>query len=357
MTNKGKNPAPAAQTKDTSAPRLPADEITIQSPYDVNETLLQAMPASLRARIGESGLKARRFEPVDRRAFQSEPAAFRQTIRLGHFSDTRLVSNRTRKAMAMTVVEPGEGAYTLGLRRRGTAVLSNGRYGTETISVAQTGLLYREQEGLRVAISDDHAGTSFELPYRRIVAVLEGLIERPVSRRIAFEPLLDTSTQAGERLRRVASFIENEQSVPGGRDAPILWGRTLEDLLIRSLLILQPHTYSSQLEGPVRGASPFNVKRAEAFMQAHACEAITVEQIAEASGCGVRSLQSAFRTFAGCSPMERLRIIRLDQAHLDLSGRTAVTSLRALATKFQFSNPGRFADQYRARFGHRPFIR
>jgi AraC-like DNA-binding protein len=224
------------------------------------------------------------------------------------------------------------------------------------MSGAHTGLVYQEREGVRVAISDDHVGSSFELPYARMVRVLEALIERPVSRRIEFEPFFDTRADAGGQLSRVAKFIGSELSAPRGT-ALESWDRTLEDLLIRSLLLLQPHSYSASLAGPIRGAAPYNVKRAEAFMQAHASEALTVERIAEASGCGIRSLQSAFRAFTGCSPMERLRIIRLEEAHLDLMGRTAVSTVRALAAKYQFSHPGRFTDQDRKMFGHPPRVR
>ncbi len=326
----------------------------IRSPYEVNETLWQAMPAEARRRVGDSMFRARTFEPADRREFKADPRSFGVTVAVVHFSGTRISASALRRSMAMNVAEPGVGSYTFGLRKRGTLSIAGSEGAGHGTWGVGTGVLYREREGMRVITSDNHAGLAFELPYARITAILQGLLERPVTRELVFKPSFSFETEPGASVARVVAYIEQELSIPGSLLATGSGAQAIEDLLIRTLLTAQGHNYSDWLQRAPGSGAPYHVQRVEEYMRMHAHEPLNLEQLAATAGCGLRSLQMAFRKYRGRTPLEALRRLRLEQAHREIMDRGAGQSIIEIATKYHFSNLGRFADQYRALFGYLP---
>lgn len=89
-------------------------------------------------------------------------------------------------------------------------------------------------------------------------------------------------------------------------------------------------------------------------MHAHAEQSVPVHQIAEAAGCSVRALQLGFRQFHGTTPLAAMRSIRLQAVRQALTRGEGGDSLRELATRYGFTQPGRFARLYEAPFGLSP---
>lgn len=96
------------------------------------------------------------------------------------------------------------------------------------------------------------------------------------------------------------------------------------------------------------------VRDAEAFMRAHADEALTVETIAAAVGLGPRALQMVFRDHLGTSPRALLGEIRLERARARLLAADAATTVSGAALDSGFAHLGRFSVAYRVRFGESP---
>ncbi|MEJ2862282.1 helix-turn-helix transcriptional regulator [Actinomycetospora flava] len=107
--------------------------------------------------------------------------------------------------------------------------------------------------------------------------------------------------------------------------------------------------------GPGR-AEPATVRRAAAYIEAHAHEAIGLEQIASAARIGARGLQHAFARYRETTPLAHLRRVRLDRAHGEL--RAADPSdgdtVAAIATRWGFAHGGRFSAEYRHVYGCSP---
>lgn len=268
--------------------------------------------------------------------------------------ETRLVSSTSRRDLALAASKSFPDTYEIDFRWR-AADASPLSAGVE--SASWTGgfcTLYREREDAPDSRARGDGGASFELPYKRAAAILESLIDQPLRRQIEFAATVSLATAQGAAAARAAAFVEQELAIQGGLPTPSPFGAALEDLLIRALLTQLPHNYSTLLQRGPRQAAPFNVKRAEAFMRAHADEPLKIELIAEVAGCSVRSLQSAFLKFVGCTPMQRLRRIRLELARGELERADREHSVAELAARYGFSNPGRFARHYRAAFGHPP---
>lgn len=124
----------------------------------------------------------------------------------------------------------------------------------------------------------------------------------------------------------------------------------LERLLISLLLAGQPHRPADRAD-PV-GIAPVVVRRAEAWIEAHACEPIRLADIAAAVGVPVRTLLDGFHRFRGIGPMRSVRERRLDEARRRLL--TGEPRVADVALDCGFAHLGRFSRTYRDRFGENP---
>ncbi|WP_169708809.1 helix-turn-helix domain-containing protein [Trinickia terrae] len=93
------------------------------------------------------------------------------------------------------------------------------------------------------------------------------------------------------------------------------------------------------------------IRRAEIFIRANLSRDLSLEEVAEAAGVSVRTLQASFKRDHDVSPMRYLRDLRLDVAREQiLAGATVAEA----AFDCGIPHPGRFAQYYRSRFGHLP---
>ena len=100
------------------------------------------------------------------------------------------------------------------------------------------------------------------------------------------------------------------------------------------------------------------VRRATAFIEAHAEGDIGLADIAAAARVGRRALQAAFRRHLGTTPLAYLRRVRMERAHHDLvdGDPTRGDTVGAVAARWRFRNAGRFAVAYRHHFGRNPNV-
>lgn len=130
----------------------------------------------------------------------------------------------------------------------------------------------------------------------------------------------------------------------------------VRSLLLEASLLTFPSSFTEALAaGRSARPLPAPVRRAKAYIEAHATGPIVLADIAHAARLSPRGLQYAFRTATGRTPMQYVRRVRLDAARADL--RTAdpsVDTVAAIAARWGFSNLGRFAAMYRAEFGETP---
>ena len=82
---------------------------------------------------------------------------------------------------------------------------------------------------------------------------------------------------------------------------------------------------------------------------------LSMADIAAACFVSIRAIQLAFRRHLDTTPQEYLRRVRLDRAHHDLMATDpAHASVTAVAYRWGFSSPSRFAAYYRQAYGHPP---
>lgn len=90
--------------------------------------------------------------------------------------------------------------------------------------------------------------------------------------------------------------------------------------------------------------------------RANADQAITVEDLVAVSGVAGRTLYKHFRLYKGVSPMAYLRQLRFDRVRRDLMWSNGAATVAEIAMRWGFENFGRFAGEYRRRYGERPSV-
>lgn len=163
-------------------------------------------------------------------------------------------------------------------------------------------------------------------------------------------PVSDAAARHWQRAYRyIAEMLLADDEGPGSlAEAELRRHAVHATLTTYSPAFLERSARSAQ-----RRAAPATVRRAMAFIEEHAHEPITVDDVALAAGISTRGLQYAFRRAVDTTPTEWLRRARLSGAHRSLSDPEGGT-VAEIARRWGFEHPSRFAAHYRAAYGVNP---
>ncbi len=125
--------------------------------------------------------------------------------------------------------------------------------------------------------------------------------------------------------------------------------RTLMSLVLTEL----PHNYSARLPRTDLVPAPRYLRAVEDFIDTHLTDNIGLDDLLGAAGVSARTLQTGFLRYRGTTPMRYLRDRRLDRARAELH-RQPAARITDVAIECGFGHLGRFARQYRERFGEPP---
>lgn len=151
----------------------------------------------------------------------------------------------------------------------------------------------------------------------------------------------------------ISHICQMSASVPavlGCEDVRKQYSRTLIELLVQSA----PHNYSEALRAKDVHASPWHVRRAQEFVEAHLAEIHSVEDIAASIGVTSRTLQNGFKQALNMTPAEYVRRARVQALHRALLAANADQSVTSLMLAVGIANFGRYAQYYRQLIGVTP---
>ncbi|MFI5914890.1 AraC family transcriptional regulator [Dactylosporangium sp. NPDC051541] len=172
-----------------------------------------------------------------------------------------------------------------------------------------------------------------------------------------FDALRPVSAEKQRLWSATASYVSRMFAGPEpGVNHPLLHAAVLETAAAAALTVFPNTTMTvAYTPGPGR-VPPAVVRRAKAFVDAHADEPITSGDIAAAAGVTVRGLQAAFVRHWDTTPSGYLRRVRLERAHRDLQlGDPARgDTVAGIARRWGFGKPGRFAVEYHKVYGRPP---
>ncbi len=157
---------------------------------------------------------------------------------------------------------------------------------------------------------------------------------------------------ANRRLAAAIAYVRDHVlDDPGACENELLVGTAARHLAAVTLAALPNGAHDAGHPADSADATPGTVRRAVAFIEAHADEDISLAQVAAAAYVTPRALQYAFRRHLDTTPLAYLRRVRLDAAHRDLlaagPGSTTVTEV---AMRWGFAHPGHFAAHYRGAY-------
>jgi AraC-like DNA-binding protein len=137
---------------------------------------------------------------------------------------------------------------------------------------------------------------------------------------------------------------------------PLVLAQTVTTLAAAALGVF-PNTTMTAAFGPPEGSvGPAALRRAVAYIDAHAGEAITLGDIAVAARVRVRALQHSFAHHHQTTSMGYLRRVRLERAHRDLQAAdpSLGSTVIQIAHRWGFATSSRFAALYRRTYGVDP---
>ena len=189
---------------------------------------------------------------------------------------------------------------------------------------------------------------------RQLAALLGRPPDASFTPPVEFAPAIDLATGYGRNIARYAqlAYTDIERRGPSAYKAVIDSG--FEQFIITELLLWHPHNYSGALQGPGPSILPRDVRRAIDFIQAHLGDPITLTDIIAAARVPGRTLFKHFEDHHGTSPARYLRQARLDKVREVLQRAGEHESVAEIAMRLGFNHLGRFAVEYRRRFGERP---
>ena len=170
---------------------------------------------------------------------------------------------------------------------------------------------------------------------------------------LKFEPVADSRTPEAAYLRRLVMFLVDELG-SSERGIPPLALAELEQAVIVAFLCANRHDESHLLDREPMGAAPWQVRRAEEYIEAHWDQPITVEALAVATGASARSIFHFFKASRGYGPMVFVKQVRLQHARHMLMMPDETTSVTSVAFDCGFTNLSHFAKNYGKCFGELP---
>jgi AraC-like DNA-binding protein len=187
---------------------------------------------------------------------------------------------------------------------------------------------------------------------RHLTRLLGGSMARP----LVFEPQMDLTSEAAMRWTGAIRMLHTEVFHAGSLVQRGQGIGSLEELLMSSLLLLQPSNHHAQLVMPTGPGGRRVVREAMDFIDAHLRDRVTMPDIARGVHMSIRTVQQGFREELGTTPMLYLRDRRLERARADLTDGLPSdgVTVTEVAERWGFHHLGSFAQLYRKRWGESP---
>lgn len=172
---------------------------------------------------------------------------------------------------------------------------------------------------------------------------------------ICFDAVIPSNTAGWQALAPMLQWVIRCVGMGSGHGVAqaALLAQT-EMLLATTLLLHQPHSMAAQLWPAPPPSAPQAIRRAQAYMLEHLGEHLPIAMVASQCGLSVRRLQALFKDECGQSPLQWLRMQRLQAVQQALSQAEDACKISETVTRFGFTHLGEFSRAYRQAFGETP---
>lgn len=278
---------------------------------------------------------------------------------VGRVLDARLHSARLRTTSfnymqygAEVTVTPGEleSFYLVHVPLTGSDVFTSG---TDRVAV-HPGLacVPDPQRHLSLKLAAKSTYMVVRIDRRALEAELRDLLDAPLDRPIRFDAAMDLTRGGGRSWWGYVRHLAEDLAFEDNLVEQATTTSTIEHVVTSGLLTAQRHNYTGALTGRTRSPGPLQVRRAVELIEDQPDAVSSIAELARQVGASARALQVGFRRHLDTTPGEYLRSARLKRAHAELQEGAA--SVSEVAARWGYSNSGRFAAEYRDRYGERP---
>lgn len=187
---------------------------------------------------------------------------------------------------------------------------------------------------------------------RQLARMLGGSLDRPIE----FEDMLDLMSDEAVRWHGALQLLSSEVVSQHSLIQRGVGAGALEELIISTLLYIQPSNYIQRILSPQHVSGRVAVRRSMQYVDEHLAEPITMDDLSRHACASVRAIQMGFREDLGTTPITYIRNRRLDKVRAALMDAIPADGLTVagVAQRWGFANPGTFAVRYRERFGETP---
>lgn len=285
------------------------------------------------------------------------------TVRPRHPLDARHHSAHLGPAVSLNVVQYGPAVdiepgclgdfYLLQIPLQGGAQVRCG--GQQVASDPRMASLPSPTEPLAMRWADDSPQLIVRVGQAALQRQWQQLAQAPLGGPLVFDLGLRLDTPAISPLVHYVHYLCSMLDAGAGVAQVPLLAEQAEQYLLSSLLLLAPHNRSQAMAQAQRPQLlPRSVRRAQEYMRAAGHEPMSLARLCQDVGVSARALQTAFLAHTGQSPMAWWRGLRLQQARAALQSATPGASVSRIAAEQGFMHLGRFAQQYRLRYGETP---
>ncbi len=286
------------------------------------------------------GLESRDGRPLD--------------FKLRYLASDRLTIGHLRYgADAELLVPPMESCYHVNLTLSGETMVTQA--GQEAATKAgRSGVVFSPDDPFTVRWSPDATQYAIKIPRSSLEGALSQILGKPVDEPIKFDLGFDLTGPTGQSLVASVQHLRKELTREGGLARFPLVRAQLETYVLSQLLLTIPHNHHEAVTRVVAPARRRHIQLAVDFIERHAGDPITTQDVAAAACVSLRALQAGFQQDFGMPPTAYLRNVRLERVRSDLMSSTPEDSVGTIAMRWGFWHLGRFADQYRRKFGELP---
>lgn len=224
----------------------------------------------------------------------------------------------------------------------------------DIVSGSQTLVITPARWLSELRIEDARHHIIVETSLSELRAKLSTALARPLHELLKFQLTLPLESTPGKAIASIVELLAHGLlDTESLHNSPLSIASLTESF--RSLLLEQVwHNYSDAMDRSVQITLPKHVEAAIVFMQNHLAQALTIEDIAAAVNVSSRTLQQSFKQFKNVTPMAYLKELRMQAVHRELEWAQPGVSVSEITRRWGFTHLGRFASEYRERFGKAP---
>ena len=256
---------------------------------------------------------------------------------------------------ADVVIDPGalQDFYLIQIPVSGFATIRNGRI--EVQASTTTGSVLNPHWETRMRWREGCRHMLIQIRKSAIHALASRSFNRDLPGTITFAPQINlVEAEMAQWLRMMKSIFRAADDPVRPHNPQSLNWQMQEQLLLEKFLWAQTSNIAVFRPEKPQGHVPRYVRRAEDFIRHHAEQPITLADIASAAGCTSRTLQLAYQSAYGTTPLRALRGERMKRVRYELSDSGSSSTVADIALKWGFTHLGRFASDYQAEFGEKP---